>query len=78
MFETQKALLQSRTFWSAVLVIVAALAQQLHWSWLYALAQDPATIDAILRLIAAAGALGAIVFRALATARITTVALKKK
>ena len=77
MFETEKALLQSRTFWSALLALVAIVAQQFHWSAIYALASDPATINSILGFAGAAGAIGAIVFRVLATSRVTTVVTKK-
>jgi uncharacterized membrane protein len=72
MFEGEKALLQSRTFWAAVLSVVAVVAQQFHWAPLYAWAIDPASVTAALNAVAVIGGLAAIVFRALASRKVTS------
>jgi hypothetical protein len=68
-----KSLIESRSFWSAILMLVAVLASGFHLTDLGAWAADPKTIDAIMSGLAASGALGAIVFRYRATARVTTI-----
>jgi hypothetical protein len=68
-----KSLVASRTFWSALLALVAIVTKAFGLSQYAAWAADPATIDTIMTVVGAAGALGAIVFRSAATKQIATV-----
>jgi hypothetical protein len=68
-----KSLIESRSFWSALLTLVALVATTLHVSDLAAWAADPKTIDAIMNVLAMFGAAGAIVFRFRATSRTVSV-----
>lgn len=68
-----KSLVESRSFWSALLALVAVVASTFHLGDLAAWAADPRTIDSIVFGVAMLGALGAIVFRFRATARTTSV-----
>ena len=66
------ALVQSKTFWAALLALVSVIAQQFHVSWLYGWASDPNTVTAVLNGIAVASTLAAIVFRRTATKQVTS------
>lgn len=68
-----KSLVESRTFWSAFLALAAIVANVFHLSRFAAWAADPASIDAIMNGVAMAGAVGAIIFRAVATKQIAGV-----
>ena len=68
-----KSLIESRAFWSAALALTASLAASFHIADLASWAGDPASLDAIMNSVATLGALGAIVFRVSATARIASV-----
>ena len=72
------ALTQSRTFWAALLSLVAITAQQFGLSGLFKWAADPSTVDTVLAVIGAFGAVGAIVFRAAATQQVTSITSSEK
>ena len=68
-----KSLIESKSFWSALLALVAIVASAFHVSALAAWAADPATLDGVINCVALIGTMGAIVFRATATSQITSV-----
>ena len=67
-----KSLIESKSFWSALLGLVAVVANAFHLSALAAWAANPATLEAALNIVAMAGAMGTIVFRYSATSQITS------
>lgn len=67
------ALVQSKTFWGALLALVAVVAQAFGLANIQAFASDPGTVTAILNVAAFAGAAFAIFGRAVATAKVTSV-----
>ena len=72
------ALTQSRTFWAALLSLVAITAQQFGLSGLFKWAADPGAIDTVLAVISAVGSVGAVVFRVTATQQITSITSSEK
>ena len=68
-----KSLVASKAFWSALLALAAMVAGTFHLTAFAAWAADPATLDTIVQGIGMIGALGAVIFRATATAKITSV-----
>ncbi len=70
--QNEIALIESKTFWSAVLAVVAIVAQQFHWSWIYGWSSDPNTPTTILNFIVFASAIAAGLFRTTATAKVTS------
>ncbi len=68
-----KSLVESRAFWSALLALTALVASAFHLTQFAAWAADPATVDSIVQGVGMLGAMGAIVFRYLATARTVTI-----
>ena len=66
------ALIQSKTFWAALLGLVAVVANAFHISWLTAFAQDPHSVETILNAIAGLSFIFAIAFRGVASAKVTT------
>lgn len=67
-----KSLVESRTFWSALLAFVAIVAKAFDLQQYADWAADPNTLNSILTVVGAAGALGAIVFRAKAQKQVTS------
>ena len=72
-FSNGIALIQSRTFWAALLSLVAIVAQQFGLSGTLKWAANPATIDTILAIISAVGMVAAIGFRIVAKEPIVAV-----
>jgi hypothetical protein len=66
------ALIQTRTFWSAGLALLAVIASQFQWTSVLGFATNPDSVNEILSGVGAVGAFLAIVFRALATKKVTT------
>lgn len=73
MLETEKALLQSRTFWAALLALVAVIAQATHNPLVYAWASDPQTPTLILNAVVAVSSVLAMLFRYLASQKIGSI-----
>ena len=72
-FSNEIALVQSKTFWAALLSLVSIVAQQFGASALLQWAADPSTVNNILTLVGVLGALGAMVGRMMATKPVTSV-----
>lgn len=72
------ALVHSRTFWAAVLVLAAVVARQFHWSVVTDFAANPHSVDTVLGFVAMAGSFAAMIFRAQATSTVTSVLPAKK
>ena len=67
------ALVESRTFWSALLALVATVAGAFNQAGLMQWAGDPATLNTITQVVTMVGAVGAIYFRKQATAQVAGV-----
>ena len=67
------SLVESKTFWSSTLGLVALIASQFHIPWLASWATDPQTIPFILQLIAGVSFLATMYFRKIATAQVAGV-----
>jgi hypothetical protein len=67
------SLVESRTFWVSLLSLVAIVANQFHWIALAGIAANPETVTNILNLVTFVGVAGAMMFRTLATAKVTSV-----
>ena len=72
-----KSLVESKTFWGALLALIAVVATGFGQSTLAAWAGDPATVNTILSGIGTIGAVLAIVGRMTATKQITSVLPQK-
>ena len=67
------ALVQSKTFWSALLALVAIIAQTLGLADIQAFASDSGTVSAILNIVSMLGVIAAISGRVVANAKVTSV-----
>lgn len=72
-----KALVESRAFWSALVALLAAIAQAFHLQDLLSIVSNPHLIDAILSVVTVGGSVGAIIFRTVARKKIVSVLPKK-
>lgn len=63
-----KSLFASRTFWSAFLGLVASIAGAFNFGTIAGIAADPAMVDKALFVVGSISSIGAIFFRAKATA----------
>lgn len=66
------ALVQSRTFWAALLAFIAVVAKGMGWSAALAWAVNPQTTDLVLQGVTLIGIFGAGLFRILATRQVTS------
>ena len=71
--QAEIGLVQSKTFWSALLALIAIVAQAFGWQSVVVFVSDPATANTILSVVAMAGTLLAIVFRGVATSKVTSI-----
>ncbi len=67
------ALVQSKTFWAALLALLAQVATVFGWQHLLTFANDPASQTAILNIVSIAATTMAIVFRFVASAQVTSI-----
>jgi hypothetical protein len=71
--QNEIALVQSRTFWSAVLALVAQVAAQFHWNSVLGVATNPGTVTNIMTGVSLLGIVLAGVFRVAAKTQVTSV-----
>jgi uncharacterized membrane protein len=71
--QAEIGLVQSKTFWSALLALIAIVAQAFGWQSIVVFASDPATANTILSAVAVAGTLFAMIFRGVANAKVTSI-----
>jgi len=72
-YEEGIALVESKTFWSALLALISVGAAQFNLPQVTAWAVDPNTLTSILNLVAMAASVSAIIFRSTAKAPITSI-----
>lgn len=70
--ETQIALVQTKTFWVALLGLLTQVAAAEHWSVLYGFATDAHSVDLIMQIVSGLLFVGAMWTRKAATAKVLT------